>query len=544
MTWLDRQRDRLPLWVPVLLGIGIGSYFTLAEEPSGWLIWLGLAVATIGVVVAQGVVRYVMISVCVVLLGLAVAQLRTTIVATPLIHTGTRVLALAGTVVALDGRRDQLRVVLALDPTPAVRFELPHRIRLVWRGEAVPRVGDRVEGRARLLPSPGPVEPGGYDFARDAYFRSIGAIGLPTRGWQIVGTGATPLAAALRQTIRERLNTAMQQPARGLALAIFTGERDLITPETRARITQAGLAHLLAISGLHIGLVAGLVFWGLRRGVALVGAAASVMPTKKLAALAGAFAAIAYTILVDAPVSAQRACVMTLIVMLAIILDRAAISLRVVAAAAVLILVCWPEAILTPGFQLSFAASAALIAFYEALGPMRNAVGDDATTGWRFWSWLGSLLASSLVAGLVTLPITWFHFNEIVNYGLLGNLIGVPIFSFWVMPAGVLAMVLMPISLEALPLWLMNQGLDVLVWFAGGVASLPGSVVNPVAPSAIAMFCMVFGALWLAIWRGRVRFGGMVAMGLGLLLAWQGMAPTSIRITGDGQALAIRKTSA
>lgn len=540
MTWLDHQRDRLPLWVPVLLGIGVGGYFALPEEPSGWLIWPALAMAIMGVVVIQGVARYALISVCVVILGLAAAQLRTITVATPVIHTGTRVLPLAGTVVALDGRRDQPRVVLALEQSPAVRFELPHRIRLVWRGELVPRVGDRVEGRARLLPSPGPAEPGGYDFARNAYFRSIGAIGVPTRDWQIVGTGAAPLAAALRQTIRERLNAAMAQPARGLALAIFTGERDLIAPETRAQITQAGLAHLLAISGLHIGLVAGLVFWGLRRGVALVGAAASIIPTKKVAALAGAFAAIGYTVLVDAPVSAQRACLMTVIVMLAIILDRAAISLRVVAVAAVLILVCWPEAVLTPGFQLSFAASAALIAFYEALGPMRNAVGDDVTMGWRFLSWLSSLLASSLVAGLVTLPITWFHFNEIVNYGLLGNLIGVPIFSFWVMPAGVLAMVLMPMGLEAPPLWLMNLGLDVLLWFADWVASLPGSVVHPVAPGAIAMLCMTFGALWLVIWRGRVRWGGFVAIGLGLLLAWQGMAPTSIRITGDRQALAIR----
>lgn len=354
------------------------------------------------------------------------------------------------------------------------------------------------------------------------------------------GAGLAGRLSGLRFDVAARIMAgAPEEASRGIAAALLTGDRSGIGDGALQAMRDSGLAHLLAISGLHVGLVAGILFAVARASLALIGPVAVRYNVKKWAAVAALLGALAYVLLAGVSVPTQRAYLMTALVLIAVLLDRTSLSFRLVAVAATVVLLLAPESLLSPSFQMSFAAAMALIAIYEALrgGLMRWASGQ--TFAMRPTLYLGGVLLTTLVAGFATGPYAMFHFNRIADYGLLANLLAVPITGLWVMPFGLLALALIPFGAEELALVPMGLGIDAVLWIAEKVAALPGAVTLVPATSGTVLGIITLGLLWLCIWRRRWRFLGLVPIAAGLALVMVARGP-DILIEGEARLMAAR----
>jgi competence protein ComEC len=338
----------------------------------------------------------------------------------------------------------------------------------------------------------------------------------------------------LRLAMTQRIQAALPGSGGGIASALITGERGGIAEEDEAALRDAGLAHVLAIAGLHMALMGGGIFWLLRAVLAAIPAVALHYPIKKWAA-GGALAASAFYLLISgAAPSAVRAFVMLAMVMTAVLLDRPALSMRSLALAAAILLLMRPEAIAEPGFQMSFAAVGALVAVAEWEMQRERRVPRGA-----LYRYLHGIVLTSLVGSLATLPFALFHFGRATHYAVLGNLIAMPVMGFWVMPAAALSVVLMPFGLQGPALHLLGQGIAVMVAMGRWVAGLPGAVSLAPAMPPVALLEIALGSLWLAIWRTGWRWWGLAPLLLGAVLAWQVPRPDML-VAGDALTIAVR----
>jgi competence protein ComEC len=398
--------------------------------------------------------------------------------------------------------------------------------------------GDWIRVRAVLAPPPPPALPGAFDFQRHAYFQKLGATGFAVGPAEVIARadhdeGSFLLGLErLRQSITERVRETIGGDAGAVAAALITGDRAAISKELNDAMRDSGLAHLLSISGLHISLVAGILFVTVRGILALVPPLALRFPIKKWAAVAALPGAVAYGLLAGATAPTQRSVLMFALVIVAILVDRRAISMRAVAWAAFAILLVQPESLTGASFQMSFAAVVALIAGWEILSERRQA---DQPGWWRrgVFKYLGGVALTSLLAGAATAPFALYHFNRFAAYGLIANMIAVPLTAVWVMPCAVAAALLMPFGLEAVALVPMGWGVTAVNEVARAVAAWPGATaLLPTMPSWGLAF-ITFGGLWLCLWRRRWRlFGaGAIAAGLASVLFAR---PPDILVDGGG----------
>jgi competence protein ComEC len=555
--WRD-DRDRAVLWIPVIFAAGIGGYFALPSEPPSWVGALAVGLLT---VLAFGfrqrpslfAALLVALALCA---GFAVAQLRTASIAAPVLQRDLGPVEVIGQVHGIEQRSGDMRIVLQRPRIARLAAsETPERLRLVVRkveGRLLP--GAWVKARARLRPPPEPAAPGAYDFARRAYFDRLGAVGFVFGSAAVIappeaesGSGQEGLRTAwwlwwndLRQRVFLRIRAVLPGDSGAVAAAMITGQRGAIPESVLTAMRDSGLAHLLAISGLHLGLMAGTVFLLLRAGLALVPPLALRYPIKKWAAVAALQAAGFYLFLAGATVPTQRAFVMAGIVLLAVLLDRLAITMRLVAWAAVAVLLLAPESLLTASFQLSFAAVTALVAGFEALRDRRERMTPEPRRWYlRPLVYLTGVALSSLIAVLATTPFALFHFNRLVWYGLAANLVAVPVAAIWVMPAALFSLLLMPFGLEAPALWVVDRGLAVIIAVATQVSTWPGAVqLLPAMPLA-GLLSVAAGGLWLCLWQGRWRWCGLPLIVVGLL-SMQLLRQPDLLISADGDLLAAR----
>ncbi|MCZ6849971.1 MAG: ComEC/Rec2 family competence protein [Alphaproteobacteria bacterium] len=320
----------------------------------------------------------------------------------------------------------------------------------------------------------------------------------------------------------------------------LTGERGRIPEDTMEAMRAAGLAHLLAISGLHVGLVTGILFFGLRALLALSPWVALNWPIKKWAAAAALTGAFGYMLLTGATVPTQRAFLMVALVLGAVMLDRLALSMRLVAFAAVVVLLIAPNSITGPSFQMSFAAVAALIAGFEVLRRPLSQLSGEGGLGRRALIYVAGVLITTLIAGLATAPFALYHFNRLAVFGLAANLGAVPLTAFWIMPFATLAYLLMPLGLEEIALKPMAWGIEAVIAIAENISARPGaSYYLPTMP-LWGLGLVTMGGLWLVLWRRPWRLAGLGAMGVGLLSFLAAPAP-DLLISGDGRSFAVRK---
>lgn len=547
---LGEQRDRWALWLPVLLGCGIGGYFALPFEPDlGWTgaMLLALAVTAWGVRRHMGL-NVLTIALLTVLLGTGLAGLRTWWVASPVIAGETGPVRVTGQVERVETLTHGLRVTLGdLSISRISPDATPKTVRVRLNGvqpDFAP--GDWLELRAQLRPPPPPAMPGAFDFQRQSYFRELGGVGFSFGAAEVIGHAPTDGIASLtfaferlRVRLGERVRTTIGGTEGALSKALMTGERGAIPANVMDDVRASGLAHLLAISGLHVGLVTGIVFFAVRAVFAAIPWFALRYPIKKWAAAVAICAAFGYALLAGATVPTQRAFLMVFLVLVAVMAERQAVSLRSVAWAALLILLLAPESLLGASFQMSFAAVVALVSVYETL--KRRGFWSRPAQTWsgRIARYVGGVALTTLIAGVATGLIAAFHFNRVADYGLVANVIAVPVTALWVMPWAVAAYVLMPLGLEYLALAPMAWGVEVVLAVAHEVASWPGAVRYVPAFPVWGLALAVLGALWLALWRGRVRAWGAPVMALGLL-SFAAATPPDVLIHQDGKLAAVR----
>jgi len=544
---LDKQRGALLLWAPVAFSCGIASYFGLKVEPSVLPMALAVALAALGVATLWRfqALRALAVLVALGLSGGLVAKLQTDVVAAPILNADYRG-PVMGRLVGLDrSERNQLRLWLdEVELFGDYTGPVPERVRVVLAQappEGIIFAGARVMVGARLGPPPPPVEPDGFDFRRHAWFLRLGAIGYAPDPVVLASPrGPTPPDLILlnwRLTLAQALRDRMPGRPGGFAAAILTGDRSGVDPADLVDLRASNLAHLLAISGLHMGLLCGAVFAAARLLLIVIPRVGMRLPAKKIAAVVALLAGAGYLALSGASIATQRAFVMAAVVFVAIILDRPALTLRAVAMAALIVLILRPVALMGPGFQMSFAATIALIATYSALKDWRPWMEARGLKG-ALIRFLGGLVMTSAVAGLATAPFSAFHFNQVTRYGLLANVLAVPAMGLMVMPAGLVALLLWPLGLEAAPLAVMQFGIEHILSVAHWAATLDGAV-SPVAtgpwwvPGAVAI-----GGVILAAVRGRLRLVGVAPIAAALL-AWGGSTRPDVLVSPEGRLVGV-----
>ncbi len=531
------QRGTLFPFVPIFLGVGIGLYFSLRIEPPVWALMICAALGLLALVWhlrSRSAFAPLICALAMVALGLALAGTRAHLVAGPVIdwrYYGP----VTGRVVAIDrSASDALRITLDhVWLTDVPLSETPTRVRLslhIKTESLVPEPGMTIMTTAHLGPPGGAVEPGGFDFRRHAWFLRLGAVGytrVPLVLWQEADRDRWLFQT--RMAISSRVQLALPGETGAVATAIITGDRSAIPQPVLQALRDTNLAHLLAISGLHMGLVSAFVFAALRLGLLLTPVGLR-WPIKKIAAGGALVVAAIYLALSGGNVATERAFVMVAVMLLAVMVDRRAISLRAVALAALIVLVLRPEALMGPGFQMSFAATTALVAVF---GAIRDSAHDLPRH--RLLRGVASVVLSSAVAGAATAPYAMAHFNQIAQFGLIANLLSVPLMGVLVIPAAVLGIGLMPFGLEGIGLTAMGFGLEWILYVAQEMADWTGAVRPVMTPDPVVLPIISLGALFVILWQGHGRWIGLGPV-VGALLLW-GQAERPDILVAEGGAL-------
>ncbi|OJJ12133.1 hypothetical protein BKI51_10840 [Alphaproteobacteria bacterium AO1-B] len=546
------------LWTGLSFSAGIFLYSLLPEEPS-WLV-LGVLFVLSACLAGAHAIRTGLPRILTLLLallaGLSIATLRTAAVDAPRLAEPMTVL-LRGDVLKVQETRSGKRVVIHVSEVDArenTNGRFANRVRLRIPADARIAPGDWIKVRARLFPPMGPVVPGGYDFSFRAYFDGIGASGFSYGAPEIVqGPAASQVLLLvrkvneLRQRLAERISALLPEgPETALAVALLVGDRSGIDEKTEESLRAAGLAHILAISGLHMALFAGGAYAVCLGALALIPGLALRWPIHKVSAVLALVAAVFYLLLSGASVATQRSFIMIALVFLGIMTGRRGLTLRSVAIAGLFLLLLAPERLFYPGFQMSFAAVIALVAVYDLWRShqKRSRFLVSSTSGLSWFlsgalKWATGLFVTALVAGTATGIVGAYHFSRIAPFGLVGNMLGMPVFSMIVMPMGVVALVLMPFGLAAIPLKIMSAGLAALIQiaeFTEQIAPDFGRMGSLTGLSAAVLLAGFFGLL-LAPGRFRMIGLGLVPAGIALAIISR---PPDIYISATGSQLAAR----
>jgi competence protein ComEC len=547
--WLEqklaRERHQMPLFIPVALGSGIGLWNVLPNSDTWVSALLALlAIAAFGALVGELSGRALLVGGLVAAAGLGMAWWEAERVRAPVLQAPVFAETIVGKVEAVErlparGRTRLLVRTRDLDAQPMLA-----RISVRGESEGVD-VGARVSVRATLSPPPGPVVPGGYHFARRAWFEGIGASGFALGEPEVLAPG--PPASgwrarldAFRADLTALLQDGVGGAEGGVAAALVTGDRGGIPEEATQAMRDSGLAHLIAISGLHIAVVVGGTLWLVRFALVRWEAFALRHDARLWASVAAAGAGIAYTLIAGAGIPTVRACIAVMIVLVGLALGREAISLRLVAAGATLILIWQPHVLISPSFQLSFAAVTGIVALYQAPFARAWRERNPEGGGWtkRLVNGAAALVMTGIAAEAAIAPVALFHFGHVGLYGALANLIAIPLTSFVIIPlliAGLFA------SLAGLaePVFLaLSLGIGALLDVARTASALPGAVASISAVTAGAMALIVAGGLWLCLWETQWRLWGLVPVAVGAMLAVTAPRP-ELFVDPDGRHVAL-----
>ena len=542
--------DRAP-WLAVAFGAGIGAWFGL----SGPMQWIALLLACAAAMLA---------SLAFLRADGAFPFLRQALLAVPLmLAAGTGAVWSKS---ALVGREPIARPVVAtfeahvlsrVERSAEDRVRLVAMVREPASGRPIKvrlglplaqdrpgvQAGARLRLKARLMPPAPPMLPGGYDFARTAWFQGLSATGTVIGPVEIVrpAKGRALLAetrADLSSHVRERLDGS----AGAIAAALASGDRGAIAEDDDQAMRDSGLAHLLSISGLHVTALVGAAYLLALRLLALWPWLALRVRLPLVAAAVAAGAGIGYTLLTGAEVPTVRSCVAAVLVLLALALGRQPLSMRMLSVAAFFVMVFWPESIIGPSFQMSFAAVISIIALHGSAPVQAFLAPREESWIRRGGRYFAMLLLTGLVIELALMPIGLFHFHRSGIYGALANLVAIPLTTSVVMPLIALALALDVVGAGFPAWWLAGKSLDLMIAMAHWVSAQPGAVKTLPSMGAGRLVLFMAGGLWLALWQGRVRYLGLVPMIIGAAsLAL--LRPPDLLVSNDGRHVAITRGS-
>jgi competence protein ComEC len=541
----EAERGRFVPWLAVAMAGGAAWFFAGTTDPDprrlAGMVLSGLVLVSLGrrwpPVMAIGMLA--------VAFGLgAVGAQWATSRAAALEELPTRATVVEGRVGLVEVLPQARRVTIeapSLDGGAALGRAVRVRLRAGDGGEVAP--GDTVRVRALFLRPGGAAWPGGWDIQFDAFFAGLAGYGYALGPVAVVREGAPEgLWARLRavqQGIIARVHETLPGPEGRIAAGLMVGGAAAIPEAERAAWRDSGIYHLLSISGLHLGIAMGLVFAVVRGGLAAWEWAALRLPVKAIAAVAALLGGGAYTLLTGAQVPMLRSFAMACLVTLAILAGRRALSLRAWALAMAGVVALAPQAVVGVSFQMSFAAVLALIAGFEAMRPALVRLRGEGGWGRKAAAYGAGVMLASALAGTAAAPFGAYHFGQVQIYYVLANLVAVPVTAVLVMPAAVVALLLMPLGLDGPALAAMGWGVELLGGIAHGVAGWPqASVAVPhIAPWGLVAFSL--GLAWLGLWRSRLRLAGLGAMALGLASAVL-VRPPDVLVSSDARLIGLR----
>jgi competence protein ComEC len=548
---LATEGERRFLWLPVFFGAGIGIYFLLQVEPP---LWPAIATAAAGIALALVLRRAgpwgeIALAFAAVAAGFALMCETAWERHSAMLQRPLGPVALTGRVVDIDLVDKGWRIIVQPDALPGLdAADQPRRVRVrIPKTSDALSPGDHVSMKAMLYPVPAQVMPGARDFERELYFSGIGGVGYtygaakriadPVDGER--SPGLREYVRQLRTEMSRRILAVLPGSTGGVASALITGKRGAIDEDVTQAFRDSGLSHLLAIAGLHLGLVGAFVFFVVRGALAMIPRLALTWPIKKIAAGCALVVLTCYLLISGAAIPTERAFVMNGIAFVAIIMDRLRISMRVCAIAAALVLMVEPQSLVGVSFQMSFGAVVALIAVYETFGGSLVRLFHSGSLARRLLGYFAGVVVATVVATLGTAPFSIYHFHHLALYSPLANFLAVPLSALWTLPWGVVACLLMPFGLEQLGLVPMGWGIDATIWIARHVSALPGDVVAMPRLPPEGLLIISLGGLWLCLWRGNWRIWGLVPIiaGFATMLLTR---PPDIVIADGGRFVAAR----
>ncbi|MEP3233360.1 MAG: ComEC/Rec2 family competence protein [Hyphomicrobiales bacterium] len=547
------------IWFTVVFLFGVVAYFAAPQEPSLFAVLLATIVTGFVAVVLRHKGRqfYYAAALAALFAGFTAATFHTSLKIQPSVSRSINQ-TIKAQVVSIERRADGSRRIILNNVQPQEReldTPLPNKVRLrLLSKSAIIKIGDTIQANIRLSPPIGPVIPGGFDFSRDMFFKGIGASGFIYGTPQILKTGTNVGGIGnrierLRNLIETRVVDALKmsdlENVSGFATAVLVGTKGAIKQEDRRVLSVSGIAHLLAISGLHMALVFTFVMFAARAGLARWSVIASDVPIRDIAIGLGLFTTLGYYTISGGSISATRAFIMVSIMALALLCGRRALSVRNIAIAAFLILALSPAAAIGPGFQMSFMATLFLVSFSSWWLLPKVDQNENKISRWKRWFngfkryGIGLVVTSSL-AGLATAPIAAFHFNQFAPFGLVANLLAVPVFSILVMPFGFLGLIAMPFGFEAYPLFIMGQGIVIIQHIAEWFELLSRGLSAAPQLNATLLTTVFFIMMIAALLKTKLRYIAL-AVGCGILAFMPSLAPPDILISEDGKTVAIAK---
>lgn len=551
---LRENHDRFKLWLPVLFALGIGLYFLPEHEPSKWLTLALIEMLILSAVLFRyrpAILKVLLAAACVVA-GFADVQIQT-------IYRETMQRAeIPGYSLYLRGQiketgrniKGKQRLVIS-SPEDFDGRKINGTFRITLRGgDEEFKSGQCVEMAARLQPLAKAVLPGGYQFDRKNFYDGLSGSGYAISPVYRVDCPqpqeeAKADLSSWRSKIAHRIFDVLPPDQAAVAATLITGQKSLIPLEITNNYRDSGLAHFLSISGLHMSMIAGLMFFLVRLLLAFVPAVSLRFDTKKISAVLAIIVSGAYLGLSGAEVPAVRAFIMTFIVLLGVLFNRRAVSMYTIAVAAAIILILYPHALVGASFQMSFAAVVCLVAFYERYaGALQNFIGRSDNNIFIkslkiLLIYFVGVLVSDLVASLATLPFAVYHFNRIALYTSLANLLAAPLIGFIIMPFVLLSLLLMPLGLGAYPLHIVGFGIAQVNHITAWVSSLDGASYLVVSEPLWGLLLIVFGGLWLCIWHGKIRRFGWLGIFIGLLSIGTVVKP-DVLISADAKVIAVK----
>ncbi len=519
---------RRNLWLPVIFACGIGLYFLLPQEPNKWItMWVIEILIVLAIIFRRRLhLLYSLACVFLFVLGFALIQLKSIYLDTNAPHIPyNESFYFKGVISAIDHNyKGKTRFTFdGLEDFAGNHYAGKYRV--TPRGaERKVEIGQCVEMVGTIMPPPTEANVGGYQNDRKNYFDGIKGNGYAESNFfhtQCVNTpsgGIKMQLARLRQNITKHIYAVLPPPQASIASAIIAGEKTLVNFEQYEQYRNSGLAHFLAISGLHMSMLCGLMFFVVRFILALIPWVALHIDSRKIAAVVALLVGFVYLLISGMAVPAQRAFIMIAVVLLGILANRRAISMYTVGIAAFLVLLISPEVLITASFQMSFAAVIGLVAFYERYS---GTIHRYYTEGNHFWQgckiYIYGIIVTDFIASISTLPFAIYHFNMVAIYTTLGNLAAGPIIGFIIMPSVLFALLAMPLGWDWLFLKIAGLGIALLNNITAWVSSLPYAGLYVPSMPFIGFLFIVFGGLWLAIWQCRWRIGGWGLIGLGIL---------------------------
>ncbi|MEZ5691282.1 MAG: ComEC/Rec2 family competence protein [Rickettsiales bacterium] len=542
---LYNEKQRFVLWIPVLFAVGIGIYFSLNSEPDIYRTFYGCAVLIVTILLFRRnpSLKLLAISLFIISLGILRAEIRTYEVAAPVLRKEIFFRKIEGKITDIINHRKGKKIILSELKIAGVSLEnTPKYISVTLRKYSDNiDISDIVSLRGTLFPPPTPSMPDSYDFARMFFYKQLGAVGYSVEEPVIIQKSASSdfrqSLNALRLSITENIIRQMGSDSGNVAAALMVGEQSGISDNIKEIMRSSGIYHVLSISGLHMSLAAMLVFVTVRFLLSLYMPFALRFNIKKISAVVALISSFAYLTLAGYPTSAVRSFIMVASVMLAILCDRSGISLFSLAWAALIILILQPESLLSASFQLSFAATLAILAFYERFSYLLYR--SEMSFSQRIKTYFLAAMFTSLVATLATMPFVIYNFNRFTIWSVAANMLLMPLVSFVIMPAAVLAFLFMPFSGEYYPLMVLDWGISLMIRGAAFFSSLPYSAINVASPTFYGLVTIIFAGLWLCLWQQKWRLLGIPFIVAGMMTVFL-YKPYDMLINDEGKKIALR----